>query len=322
MNYLITGGAGFIGSNLAFELVKRGDSVRVLDNLTSGNLDNIKPLFDKIEVIEGDIRDFWTVVEAMYDIDFVLHHAAVPSVARSIKNPLTANAVNIDGTLNVLESARQANVRRVVFACSSAIYGDSEELPKIETMKLDPMSPYAVNKLAGEEYCRIYNHLYGLETVSLRYFNVFGPRQDPASQYSAAIPIFIKAILHGKPPMIFGDGEQSRDFIYIDNVVNANLKACTAPNAPGQCFNIASGQRITLNNLLKIISEILKVEIKPKYVNPRPGDILHSGADIEAALSGLGYSVDIDLRTGMKDTIKWFSDIFSESTPVSGINID
>ncbi|MEE9442636.1 MAG: SDR family oxidoreductase [candidate division Zixibacteria bacterium] len=322
MNYLITGGAGFIGSNLAFELVKRGDSVRVLDNFSSGNLDNIEPLLDKIKVIEGDIRDFWTVEEAMNDIDYVLHHAALPSVARSVQNPLTANAVNIGGTLNILESARQANVKRVIFACSSAIYGDSEELPKIETMKPDPLSPYAVNKLTGEEYCKIYYQLYGLETVSLRYFNVFGPRQDPASQYSAAIPIFIKAILHGKPPVIFGDGEQSRDFVYIENVVNANLKACTAPNAPGQCFNIASGQRITLNNLLKLISGVLNIDINPKYVDPRPGDILHSGADIQAAISGLGYSVDFDLRIGLKETIKWFSDIFSETTPVGGISID
>lgn len=322
MNYLITGGAGFIGSNLAFELVKRGDSVRVLDNFSSGKLDNIKSLLDNIEVIEGDIRDYWTVEEAMNDIDFVLHHAAVPSVVRSVQNPLTANAVNIDGTLNVLESARQANVRRVIFACSSAIYGDSEELPKIETMKLDPKSPYAVNKLTGEEYCKIYHQLYDLETVSLRYFNVFGPRQDPASQYSAAIPIFIKSILHGKQPTIFGDGEQSRDFVYIENVVNANLKACTAINASGKCFNIASGQRITLNNLIKLISEILDVNISPKYLDPRPGDILHSGADIQAALSGLGYSVDFDLRSGLKETIKWFSDIFSETTPVGGINID
>ncbi|MCK5126675.1 MAG: SDR family oxidoreductase [candidate division Zixibacteria bacterium] len=321
MNFLITGGAGFIGSNLAHALIKRGDSVRILDNFSTGRKANIEPIMDKIEVVEGDIRDNWTVAESMKDIDYVLHHAAMPSVIKTVQNPLTANAINITGMLNVLEAARHANVKRVVFACSSAIYGDSEILPKVETMKPEPMSPYAINKLTGEYYCQVYNQLYGLETVSLRYFNVFGPRQDPASQYSAVIPLFIKAVLSGNSPTIFGDGEQSRDFIYIDNVVSANLKACEAPLAPGGCFNIGGGKRLTLNETLKIISDIVGKEIKANYVDSRPGDIRHSGADISEAIDKLGFSVDYSFKDGLKETVNWFSNIFLSNTPVGGIKI-
>lgn len=321
MNYLITGGAGFIGSNIAHTLLERGDSVRILDNFSSGRKANIESIQDKIEVVEGDIRDIWTVVEAIKDIDYVFHHAAMPSVIKTVQNPLTAHAINATGTLNVLEAARQAKVRRVVFACSSAIYGDSEVLPKIETMKPEPMSPYAIHKLSGEQYCQIYTNLYGLETVSLRYFNVFGPRQDPTSQYSAVIPLFIKAVLKDKPPTIFGDGEQTRDFIYIDNVVSANLKACTAPNAAGCCFNIGCGIRLTLNETLGIISEIIGKDIKANYVDARPGDIRHSGSDISAAQETLGYTVDFDFKAGLKETINWFSGIFLSNTPVGGIKI-
>ena len=321
MNYLITGGAGFIGSNLAHELVKRGDSVRILDNFSSGRIVNIESIMNKIELVEGDIRDVWTVGEAMKDIDFVLHHAAMPSVVKTVQNPLTANAVNITGTLNVLEAARQAGVKRVVFACSSAIYGDSEVLPKVETMKPEPMSPYAINKLSGEQYCQVYHQLYGLETVSLRYFNVFGPRQDPTSQYSAVIPLFIKAVLYDRPPTIFGDGEQSRDFVFVANVVSANLKACTAPNAAGKCLNIGGGKRMTLNETLTIIGDVIGKEIKPKYVDPRPGDIRHSGADISAAREGLGFEIGTDFKAGLKQTINWFSEIYLSTTPTGGIKI-
>jgi len=321
MKYLITGGAGFIGSNIAIEILRRGDQVRILDNFATGRKQNIDAVTGKFELVEGDIRDFWTVVEAMQGVDYVLHQAALPSVVRSVKNPLTSNAVNIDGSLNVLEAARQAAVKRVVFACSSSVYGESPTLPKVETMKTDPLSPYAVSKLAGEEYCKVYHRLYGLETVALRYFNIFGPRQDPDSQYSAVIPRFIKAVLMGQQPVIYGDGEQSRDFTYIGNAVSANLIACTAPNAVGKAYNIACGQRFTLNQTLAFIQEILGKRVPTKYVDPRPGDIRHSLADIEAAKRELGYTVDFDFKTGLKETVAWFSKVFADTTPVGGIKI-
>ena len=322
MKYLITGGAGFIGSNIAIELLKRGESVRVLDNFATGRRVNIEAALDQIELIDGDIRDFWTVAEAADGIDYVLHQAALPSVIRSVNNPLTSNAVNIDGTLNVLEASRQAGVKRVVFACSSSIYGESETLPKIETMKSQPLSPYAITKLAGEQYCKVYYRLFGLETVSLRYFNIFGPRQDPGSQYSAVIPKFIRAIISGKKPVVYGDGEQSRDFTYIANAVSANLKACTAPAAPGNSYNIACGQRYSLNNLLEILAEISGKKVSAQYIDPRPGDIKHSLADIEAAKRDLGYTVEFDFKSGLRETFSWFSKAFAESTPVGGIRID
>jgi nucleoside-diphosphate-sugar epimerase len=321
MRYLITGGAGFIGSNIAIEIVRRGDTVRILDNFATGRAVNLEAIQNQVELVEGDIRDFWTVSAAMEGVDYVLHQAALPSVPRSVKNPLTSNAVNIDGTLNILEAARQAGVRRVVFACSSSVYGESATLPKVETMKPDPMSPYAVTKLTGEEYCKVYFRLYGLETVSLRYFNIFGPRQDPNSQYSAVIPLFIKAILGGKQPVIFGDGEQSRDFTYIGNAVSANLKACVAPNAPGKCYNVACGQRFTLNELLRLLGEISGKKVSAQYVPARSGDIKHSLADIQAAMADLDYSVDFDFKSGLKKTFEWFSKVFSASTPVGGIKI-
>lgn len=322
MKYLVAGGAGFIGSNLAIEILRRGDEVRILDNFSTGRLINIKPILDKIELIDGDIRDYWTVREAVDGVDYVLLQAALPSVSRSVGNPLTSNAVNIDGTLNVLEASRQAGVKRLVFACSSSIYGESETLPKVETMKPSPLSPYAVTKLTGEEYCKVYYKLYGFETVSLRYFNIFGPRQDPNSQYSAVIPLFIKAILKGEQPVIFGDGEQSRDFTYIGNAVAANLKACLAPNAPGKGFNVACGDRYTLNQTLTMLNEIIGAKITARYMEPRPGDIKHSLADIEAAKRDLGYSVDFDYRTGLKKTVTWFTKVFAANTPVGGIKID
>ncbi len=322
MKYLITGGAGFIGSNIAFEILKRGDKVRILDSFATGRKVNIEPILDQVELIDGDIRDYWTVAGAVEGVDYILHQAALPSVTRSVNNPLTSNAVNIDGTLNLLEAARQAEVKRVVYACSSSVYGESEVLPKVETMKSEPLSPYAVTKLAAEEYCKVYYRLYGLETVALRYFNIFGPRQDPDSQYSAVIPLFIKAVLRGKQPVIFGDGEQSRDFTYIGNAVSANLKACTAPNAAGRHYNIACGQRYTLNQTLEFICEIIGKEAKARHVNPRPGDIMHSLADIEAAKTDLGYTIEYDFKTGLKETINWFTKVFADSTPIGGIKLN
>jgi len=321
MKYLITGGAGFIGSNIAFEILKRGDSVRILDNFATGRRVNLEPIIDQIELVDGDIRDFWTVSAAVEGVDYVLHQAALPSVARSVKNPLTTNAVNIDGTLNILEASRQAGVRRVVYACSSSIYGESEVLPKVETMKPSPLSPYAVTKLAGEEYCKVFYLLYGLETVSLRYFNIFGPRQDPNSQYSAVIPLFIKAVLRHKSPIVYGDGEQSRDFTYIANAVSANLNACTAPDAPGRCYNVACGERFTLNQIIKILGEIVGRDVAAKYVDARPGDIKHSLADITTARNDLDYSPDFDFKSGLKLTFEWFTKVFSAQTPVGGIKI-
>lgn len=320
MKYLITGGAGFIGSNIALELIKRGEQVRILDNFSTGRRENLEPLRGRIDLIEGDIRDFWTVAEAMAGVDYVLHQAALPSVVRSVKNPLTSNAVNIDGTLNVLEAARQAGVKRIVCASSSSVYGESPTLPKIETMKLDPLSPYAVTKLTCEGYCRVYHRLYGLETVALRYFNIFGPHQDPNSQYSAVIPRFVKAILMGQQPVIYGDGEQSRDFTFIGNAVSANLKACTAANAPGKAFNIACGERFTLNQTLEFIQQILGRTTTARHVDSRPGDIRHSLADISAAKTDLGYTVDFDFKSGLKETVTWFAHIFADTTPVGGIH--
>jgi nucleoside-diphosphate-sugar epimerase len=320
MRYLITGGAGFIGSNIALELIKRGDQVRILDNFSTGRRENLEPLRGQVDLIEGDIRDFWTVAETMVGVDYVLHQAALPSVVRSVKNPLTSNAVNIDGTLNVLEAARQAGVKRVVCASSSSVYGESPTLPKVETMKLDPLSPYAVTKLTCEGYCRVYYRLYGLETVALRYFNIFGPHQDPNSQYSAVIPRFVKAIIMGQQPVIYGDGEQSRDFTFIGNAVSANLKACTAPNAAGKAFNIACGERFTLNQTLEFIQQILGRTTAARHVDPRPGDIRHSLADISAAKADLGYTVDFDFKSGLKETVTWFANIFADTTPVGGIH--
>lgn len=322
MKYLVTGGAGFIGSNIAIELLKQGESVRILDNFSTGRKVNIETILDRIEMVDGDIRDFWTVAEAVDGVDYVLHQAALPSVIRSVRNPLTSNAVNIDGTINILEASRQAGVRRVVYASSSSVYGESETLPKVETMKPDPLSPYAVTKLACEHYCKVFHRLYGLETVSLRYFNIFGPRQDPGSQYSAVIPKFIGAILRERKPVVYGDGEQSRDFTYIANAVAANLKACTAPKAPGNHYNIACGQRFTLNQLLAALGEISGKSVAANYIDPRPGDIRHSLADIDAAREDLDYTVEYDFMSGLEETFRWFTEVFSESTPVGGIKLD
>src|SRR5438093_2067100 len=249
MIYLVTGGAGFIGSHTVELLLERGERVRVLDNFATGKRHYLFPLQDKIELIEGDIRYLNVVQEAVKGVDYVIHLAALPSVQRSIRTPIESNDVNVDGTLNLLIAARDASVRRVVYGASSSAYGNTDVLPKTEDMPALPLSPYAVNKFTGELYCRVFNQVYGLEAVSLRYFNVFGPRQDPTSQYSAVIPKFIDAVLSGRRPVIYGDGEQSRDFTYVQNVVDATLCACSAPNAAGETINIACGQRVTLNEL-------------------------------------------------------------------------
>jgi len=308
--YLVTGGAGFIGSNTAEQLVKRGEEVRILDNFSTGKKENIVKFKDSIELIEGDLRDLEIVKRAMVGVDFVLHQGALPSVQRSIEDPLTTNKVNILGTLNVLLAAREAKVKRVVHASSSSVYGDTPTLPKKEVMKTSPRSPYAVSELIGEEYCRIYYTIYGLETVSLRYFNVFGPRQDPSSQYAAVIPKFITLMLRGESPPIYGDGEQSRDFTFVDNVVKANLKACEAKEAPGGVFNIACGKSVTINELLQRLNGILETRIKPTYQSPRKGDVRHSLADISQARKTLHYSPEIGFAAGLEKTVQWFRNSF------------
>ncbi|MCD6100328.1 MAG: SDR family oxidoreductase [Candidatus Marinimicrobia bacterium] len=302
MVYLITGGAGFIGSNIVEELLKRGEKVRVLDNFSTGKRENILPFLDRIELIEGDIRSYHIVREAVDGVDFVLHQAALPSVPRSIKDPITTNEVNVGGTLNILNAALDAGVKRVVYASSSSIYGNSEVLPKREDMTPNPMSPYAVSKLAGEKYCRVFSEIYGLETVCLRYFNVFGPRQDPNSQYSAVIPKFIAAMKKGERPTIYGDGKQSRDFTYVANVVVANLLVCQVNHGIGEIFNIACGERHSLINLINNLNEVLGVHVEPSFAEARKGDIRHSMADISKAQKMLGYSPFVNFEEGLRKT--------------------
>ena len=304
--YLVTGGAGFIGSHLVEELVRQGQEVRVIDNLATGKKENIEPFLPKVEFIEGDIRDLEIVRDAMHGVDYVLHQAAVPSVPRSVKDPLTSNSVNVEGTLNILIAARDADVKRVVYASSSSVYGDTPVLPKHEDMKQEPLSPYAVSKLGGELYCKAFHHVYGLETVALRYFNVFGPRQDPKSQYAAVVPKFITALLHGEPPTIFGDGEQSRDFTYIENVVEANLLAAKAPDVAGEVFNIACGERITVNELASALAGLIGIKIEPEHTLGRSGDVRHSLADISKAKKLLGYKGEVAVREGLRQTVEWY----------------
>ena len=305
-HYLVTGGAGFIGSHIVEMLVKDGERVRVLDNLSTGRKENITPLLAQVEFIEGDLRDEETVRRAVEGVDFVLHQAAIPSVIRSVQDPIPTETANVVGTLNLLLAARDAGVRRVVYASSSSVYGDSPTLPKVETMPLRPKSPYAVSKLATEYDSRIFTDLHGLETVGLRYFNVFGPRQDPASEYAAVIPKFITAMLCGEAPTIYGDGTQSRDFTYVSNVVAANLLAATAPDMEGRVFNAAVGERYTLLELVDILNEILGTQIKPTFRPARPGDIKHSQADI-SLIEECGYRSQIDFRAGLAKTAEWYA---------------
>ena len=304
--YLVTGGAGFIGSNIAAELVKRGEDVVVLDNLSTGYEKNLAPVRSAITFVQGDIRDAAAVREALAGVDYVLHQAALASVPRSIEDPELVNDVNVRGTLVVLEAARRAKVRRFVYAASSSAYGDSEQLPKIETMRPKPLSPYAASKLTGEHYCAVYAHCYDLSTVCLRYFNIFGPRQDPRSQYAAVIPIFVSHLLAGTPPTIYGDGEQSRDFTYIENVVEANIRASRCAAARGQVVNIACGERYTLNELFASLRALVGSSVEPSYDAPRAGDVKHSHADIGAARALFGYEVRVPFAEGLRRTVEWY----------------
>lgn len=303
--YLVTGGAGFIGSNIVEELVRRGERVRILDNFSTGKRENIALFLEDIELIEGDLRHLDTVRQVMEGVDYVLHQGAIPSVPRSINNPLDTDESNVRGTLNLLVAARDAGVKNVVCASSSAVYGDTPTLPKIEEMKPSPLSPYAVSKLAGEHYCQVFYQVYRLETVALRYFNVFGPRQDPTSEYAAVVPKFVAAMLRGEQPVIYGDGEQSRDFSYVTNVVQANLLAATAPGVGGQVFNIACGQRYNLLDLVVTINRILGTDIAPVHTAPRVGDIKHSLADITRAREKLGYQVEVEFEEGLRRLVTW-----------------
>jgi nucleoside-diphosphate-sugar epimerase len=312
LRVLVTGGGGFIGSNLAEALLRRGDDVLVLDNFATGRRQNLacagewaKAGGGRFELVEGDIRDEATVRRVMAGREVVLHQAAIPSVARSVADPMTSHTVNVDGTLTLLLAARDAGVRRFVMASSSSLYGESPSLPKVETMPSDPISPYGLDKLAGETYCRLFTRLYGLPTVALRYFNVFGPRQDPVSEYAAVIPRFATAILEGRPPTIYGDGQQTRDFTYIANVVEANLRSAEAPeNACGEAYNIACGERISLLDLVTAINRLAGGTVRPAHEARRAGDIQHSLADIGKARRLLGYEPCVGLEEGLTRTIE------------------
>jgi len=306
VNILITGGAGFIGSNIARSLCKT-NKVRIVDNLLTGRLSNLDGCKEEVEFIECDIRDAKALTQAMKGIDYVLHQAALPSVPRSVAEPGASNDINITGTLNVLIAARDSGVKRVVYAASSSAYGDTPTLPKNESMTPNPLSPYAVTKLTGEYYCKVFHKVYGLETVSLRYFNVFGPRQDPKSQYAAVIPRFIMSIAEGKPPTVYGDGEQTRDFTFVENVIDANVLAMTAKGAAGEVFNIACGERFSLNNLVERLNGIMETDLEPIYEKTRTGDIKHSLADISKASKILRYKPRLGFGEGLKKTVDWFT---------------
>jgi nucleoside-diphosphate-sugar epimerase len=305
---LVTGGAGFIGSHIASALAASGARLRIIDDLSTGyreNLDEIKADFD---FINGSLADEKTLRQALEDVELVFHEAAIPSVPRSVENPRQTHVASVESTFNLLLAARDKKVRRIVYAASSSAYGDQPTLPKVESMLPEPLSPYAVAKLVGEHYCQVFTRVYGLETVSLRYFNVFGPRQDPSSQYSGVISRFISALLSGERPIIYGDGEQSRDFTYIDNVVDANLKASESTGAVGQVINIANGERISLNHLLDELKELTgKTDVVADYKEPRAGDVKHSLADISRAGKLLGFEPKVDLRSGLRQTIDWWS---------------
>jgi UDP-glucose 4-epimerase len=306
--YLITGIAGFIGSSLARALLSRGEQVRGIDNFATGKRENICEIVDRIDFRQADITDLDAMHKACAGVDFILHQAAIPSVPKSVLDPLGSNCANVDGTVNVLVAARDAKVKRVVYAASSSAYGDTPTLPKHEAMKPDPISPYAVAKLASEHYMISFYRCYGLETVCLRYFNIFGPRQDPSSPYSGVLAKFITQMLRGEQPTIFGDGEQSRDFTYIDNAVEANLLACTAlsEKAAGQMFNVATGRRVTLNETFKLLQGLTAYQGPAKYGSERGGDIKHSLADISKVEAGLGYTPSVDFEEGLRRTVEWY----------------
>ncbi len=313
--FLVTGGAGFIGSNIVEKLLILGHQVKVLDNFSTGKRENLKVFIDDIEIVEGDVRSYHTVMRAVKGVEIILHQAALPSVPRSINDPITTDEVNIQGTLNILEAAREFDVNRVVYASSSSVYGDNPVLPKHEQMNVNPLSPYAVSKLAGEKYCQVFSRIYGLETISLRYFNVFGPKQDPASQYSAVIPKFITAIMKDKQPVIFGDGTQTRDFTFVENVVDANIKAAFAVCDSGLVMNCACNEQIILNDVINIINRELGKNIEPIYKDPRPGDIKHSFADITLIKEKIGYNPIVSFENGLRKTIKKYMDVSSLPEP-------
>jgi nucleoside-diphosphate-sugar epimerase len=304
-HYLVTGGAGFIGSHLAEELARRGERVRIVDSFITGKRDNLKHI-PGVELIEGDLADLAVAQRAVAGVDYVLHQAAIPSVPRSVQDPITSNRANIDASLNVLVAARDAGVRRLVYAGSSSAYGDTPTLPKVETMGTAPRSPYALQKLVAEQYCQMFTRLYGLETVTIRYFNVFGPRQDPSSPYSGVISLFICALVEGRQPTIYGDGEQTRDFTYVANVVDGVLRACTAPDASGEVINVATGGRISLNQLFDVLKGLTGADVSPVYSEQRAGDVRDSQADISKAHRLLGYQPLVALDQGLAQTVAWF----------------
>src|SRR5687768_13408237 len=304
-HYLVTGGAGFIGSHLAEELVRRGHRVRVADSLITGRRTNLDHV-EGVEFLEGDLADFSFAQRAVDQCEYVLHEAAIPSVPRSVKDPITSNRANVDGTLKVLVAARDAGVKRVVFAGSSSAYGDTPTLPKHEEMPNCPLSPYALQKVVAEQYLQLFTRLYGLETVSIRYFNVFGPRQDPSSPYSGVISVFATALLEGRPPTIYGDGEQTRDFTYVANVVDGVLRACEAPGASGEVINVATGGRISLNTLFAGMRKLIGADAEPKYAESRAGDVRDSQADIGKARNLLGYQPIVSFEDGLKKTVDWY----------------
>jgi UDP-N-acetylglucosamine/UDP-N-acetyl-alpha-D-glucosaminouronate 4-epimerase len=303
--YLVTGGAGFIGSHLTEELVRRGHRVRVADSLVTGKRSNLDHI-SGVEFREGDLADLTFARDSVAGCDYVLHQAAIPSVPRSVKDPITSNTANVDATLNVLVAARDAGVKRLVFAASSSAYGDTPTLPKHERMPTGPLSPYALQKVVGEQYLQMFTRLYGLETVSIRYFNVFGPRQDPSSPYSGVISVFATALLENRSPRIYGDGEQTRDFTYVANVVDGVLKACEAPKASGEIINVATGGRISLNQLFYAMREVVGGTLEPTYSEPRKGDVRDSQADIRKAKELLGYEPIVSFEEGISRTIEWY----------------
>lgn len=310
--YLVTGAAGFIGSNLCEQLIDRGHEVIGLDNYLAGKPENLAPFVNQMQFVEGDIRDSGVLSRVMPGVDFVLHHGALASVPWSVAEPALAHDHNVNGTLNVLIAARDAGVKKVVMAVTSAAYGNTEVLPAHEELPIDPLSPYAATKIMGEMYLALFSRVYGLPTVGLRYFNVFGKRQDPKSAYAAAIPIFVQKVLRGEAPVIFGDGEQTRDFVYIDDVVQANLQACEADDrANGQVFNIGTGRRVTVNDIARRIVGLLGAQVELQYAPVREGDVLHSVADISKAASFFGYSPQFDVKSGLEKAIGWYRENLS-----------
>lgn len=304
--HLVTGGAGFIGSHLVESLIGRDQEVRVLDNFLTGKRENISPFLKYIELIEGDIRDLETCKRALNGVEVVYHQAALPSVPRSVEDPILTDEINVRGTLNLLVASEEKKIKKFIFASSSSVYGDDPQLPKQEGVEGVPLSPYAVSKFVGEKYCQVFSRIYGLDTVCLRYFNVFGPRQDPHSQYAAVVPLFITKMLKGERPTIFGDGKQSRDFTYIGNIVKANLLAAETGDLAGEVLNIACGDRITVNTLFDKIRSVFETDIRPVYDEPRPGDIEHSFADITKAERMLKYKPEVSFEEGLEKTILHF----------------